>query len=229
MRKVLSVVLAATAVAGMSFPAGAIDTQQQAADTRGAQSTAVLKDSLAPAKEVSDMVKKPATPMELLENIKFALDRDLLLSGDFYTEENLKQFTGGNKVREAYDKKDKRNKWYGISDFGAMLEPVKDGGMSFDFRRTVQENGKTGVELSLFIRQRDDRMRFEDVEKLFGPSWQYSKEFIPDGMKLHSPTREHGNAWISYAVDSAKARGLMKLKFREDATLMNVNIFEGAK
>ena len=59
--------------------------------------TAPKKGDLVP-KEVLAMISRPATVTDLLRNIKFALDHDLLLQKDFYSEENLERFFNTSKI-----------------------------------------------------------------------------------------------------------------------------------
>ena len=43
-------------------------------------------------------IERPTTTIQVLQNFKFALDNDLFLRDDFYTDENLGKFFAANKV-----------------------------------------------------------------------------------------------------------------------------------
>ncbi len=51
-----------------------------------------------PTADLMKKIRKPTSPKELLQNIKFAVDNDLLLRDDLYTDDNLKMLLGGRRV-----------------------------------------------------------------------------------------------------------------------------------
>ncbi len=81
----LAVVMAATLSVGY---AADVDPKKINEASREALSSTKTPPS---AKELYASVKKPTTRIELLKNIKFALDHELLLRDDFFTDENLMQ------------------------------------------------------------------------------------------------------------------------------------------
>jgi hypothetical protein len=48
--------------------------------------------------ELVNALKRPVTPLDMLNHIKFALDNHLLIRRDFYSDENLEHFYGGERM-----------------------------------------------------------------------------------------------------------------------------------
>lgn len=183
------------------------------------------------AREFYAAIKKPATPFELLDNIRLAIDKHLLLREDFYTEENLKLFFGGDRVEWRSD--DDLNKRRGeIIGFNSMVEPVRLktqvlAGISLSFSRIVKESGKTEARLHMVIRG-NSRLDFDAVEKIFGTEWKPSREGwrVQHWAVYHEPTQLHGNEHIEYTADDAGIQRLIDMRFSHDARLLFADFVE---
>jgi hypothetical protein len=173
-------------------------------------------------KEMPAMVKVPTTPFELLQNIKVALDHGLLLKEEFFTEEHLKQFSGGAKVRRSVGGPNSGPKdiFCEVTEFGPMVEPARVGnfvipGMSLSLRRRILQDDRISGSLSVRFQQVVPSLSFDAVTMLFGQNWTYSKDLKSPHLKLESPRKPHGNAEIEYVFGDAKH----KLSFGPDAIL----------
>lgn len=223
----LPLVLAIAGIASLANPVIAADMQKQTPT----EQISSAGDTARSAKEMYAMIKKPSTLIEVLKNIKLALDQHLLLREDFYTEENLKLFFGGENV--AWRKiNDPKLQWGDVIDFGSLVEPLilKNmtlEGISITFLRNVKEDGKTEMRLNLLLR-RSNLVGFESIENIFGKGWAPSRDSwrISHGETYIAPTRPHGNERIEYAVNEGDIQSLVDMKFNHDASLSFADFFE---
>jgi hypothetical protein len=224
-KHIYAVPLIAAGIAALHLPAAGWAAERrtevlQSSDRSIVESAA--RSGVQSAMETMVMVKMPATPFELLENVKIALDQGLLLREDFYTDENLKRFSGGTKVRRSAGGQDVGPKYIfcSVTEFGAMVEPRIVGnivipGISVGFRRTILEDGRVAGSVSVRLQQGVPSLSFDEVTKLFGPHWTYSKDILSPHMRMESPRKPHGNARIEYRA----ADVLHILSFNRDALL----------
>jgi hypothetical protein len=186
----------------------------------------VMSDSQ-PEKDREVTFKKPTTPLELLQNVKLAFDHGLLLREDFYSDENLKAFSGGAKVRRSVGGPNAgpRDLFCEVTEFGSMVAPRKVGnfvisGIALSLRRRILEDGRVSGSVSLSFQQSVPTLSFEAVTELFGSDWASSKEMISPHLVLQPPTKPHGNARIEYIVGDARS----ELSFDPNALLSSAVI-----
>ena len=179
-------------------------------------------------KEIYAMVKKPTMPIELLQNIKFALDHQLLQNEDFYTDENMKSFLGGRKVFwEKDDHTEKRGGFVGLDQMVKTERKFNDG-ISFSFDRKIKENGQVQIELELIIFG-EHPANFDAVEKIFGTDWHYPRNRMVrgHGEVIPSATQPHGNAHIEYLAGAGDRQFLIETEFDHNASLSTARFFWG--
>jgi hypothetical protein len=154
--------------------------------------------------EPYSMIHSPTTLLEFLSNLKLAFDSDLPLREDFYSDERLKAFSGGRKVR--WLRTTETQRWAEVIDFGKMIDTMKVGdatysGISFRNERTVSADGKIHASADLLLRERNQSVAFENVERIFGRNWEVYPYFPPPQGRVFQPaTAPHGNDRIAYST-----------------------------
>ena len=183
-------------------------------------------------KEVLAMINRPATITDLLQNIKFALEHDLLLQKDFYTDENLKRFFRTSKIEwttnepasklgtlVAFDDlpyKDQNERPYnvdvklGLWDYGKK-QPIEGGGITLTGRYPV-----------------------EIVEKVFGTKMEVTNPYAGDSLEhptlLQETTHKYGNKGLIYRFNTVLAKkAFAAFVMNGDGTVNRLNATEEGK
>lgn len=183
--------------------------------------------------ESHSMVLPPNTLLELLSNLKTALNQDLLLQKSFYTEDNLEHFSGGHKVIWIEDSQ--KRQAAGIIGFDGMLKPVRVGnntfeGISFSIGRRIMTSGKTEATAGVSFMVSNPDVTFEHIEGIFGKDWQSFPFFpLPYGRIFGKPTHPHGNDRIRYVLNGKHADRSIVIDFHEDGTVYNAEFSEETK
>ena len=218
-------VLFLSGISSMSAGTSAADNQRPPESP----SAPTIIEASKSGKEIFTMVSKPTTPIALLENIKVALDRHLLLREDFYTEENLVRFFGGTKVTWRVFN-DPNRQWVFLSKFNQVVDALNSGeGISFSAHRTVKD-GATEAGIRLGFMSSDARLKFEGVVEIFGAEWQPKwdeeemRRWHHGGYK--TPTHPHGNAAIQYITESANIKRTIVMHFSFNGLLERANFIE---
>jgi hypothetical protein len=179
------------------------------------------------------MARRPNTLRELLTNLKVASDRGLLLREDFYTEENLKVFSGGNEV--LWVARSPTRQQATITGFDGMLPPVRVGnntfaGITYSIGRDVLESGRIQANVHVSLMEPNPGVTFDSVEGVFGRNWQEFPFFpAPPGRKFGPPTRPHGNDRIRYDFGDNRESRSVVMEFHADGTLYNMTLSEEMK
>ena len=176
------------------------------------------------AQQANAKLVVPRNLIDVLRNFKVAIDSELLLRDDFYTEENLKRFSGGREITWHSTSGDGKN-WGSIAGFDSIAEPLVYGGTTYNalyisfWQEVRDEKGiATRWRLDFHSPQRPD---FSDVEAIFGKQWVlYELSVpIPDMQRPRAPTRLHGNEKIIYQSVTPVREQQMRFDFAFDATL----------
>ncbi|MEB0013583.1 hypothetical protein QN379_14500 [Glaciimonas sp. Gout2] len=179
-------------------------------------------------REECRMIKVPATTLTLLENIKKALSKNLLLTDDFYTDDNLKRFTGGAQISRVGENRE-NVKRVEITRFGAMVKTSWDGrrdegGLTILCRKEEQFGGDVEGRLNLWLRNEDERVSYRNMEKLFGQQWE--KSTARNGEKCLPPLHEHGNAEMEFFALTNGVEQTVRLLFSPRANLEMASFLE---
>ena len=167
-------------------------------------------------------IRTPTTPVEILQNIKFAMDHRLLVRDDFYTDEFLLRLFGGKYIHWFINNSIRQEG--SVRGFEEMFEPHNVGngivlpGINIIFRKNIRENGtiRTRIEMSM---RRENNADFESVEKIFGTHWTPSKIIPSPHITYLPPTRQHGNQRMDYEKRNSNLVDLINMEFTPDATL----------
>lgn len=163
-------------------------------------------------KDLVKMVKMPTTPIELLKNLQFALNSEMLLREDFYTEENLRKLTGGTKFGWHSTGKVGAN-FIDIEVFGLdqiprykPYDPASPNFINLRFKGTKQENGKLSISVSTRFEFGDPRVSYSEIEKLFDTQWQaLEKPRWSSNRTYREPTEPHGNQKWGYVINRSES------------------------
>jgi hypothetical protein len=227
---VLSIALAVSGIIVLPTSSIAADVVQPFNDR---STTGVTGQASFSAKELYNMVNKPSTPMQMLENMKFAQDHDFLLREDFYTNENFEKYFGAEKVVNEKADIQEKNILVNAIHFGNLFKPVKIAGLpepvpgaqlTLLLKTNQTGNLEAGVNLSIQI----EGPNFEQVQEVFGSKWK-----LDNTLRLHGPlpppTGPHGNEVWRYTYDSPIASRHVYFEFHGNGTLAIANFSEEGK
>lgn len=148
-------------------------------------------------------IDRPRTFEALLRNVKSALDRGLLLRLDFYEEDNLRQYFGGQRITKS-DNSTSRIVGF-VSGFERIVEPMNFRGMelegvTFAFQRLVDANNIPTAYLTISISSQTS-IGFQSVTEIFGSGWRPAEtRLLPPNQRVFPRTAEHGNSEIVYSA-----------------------------
>jgi hypothetical protein len=191
------------------------------------------KEAAKPATTVAHAVAKPATPTDLLRNLKFALDHHLLLTDTFYEEKNLQRFFGNERAR-----------WYKLprpfirsgklQGFGGVFAPSGEG-MAVDVLykyivQGTQEKRRAMIGLDV---ARDARATAEAVVSVFGTEGHVvdpAAQDAPGRARALTPgNHPMGNKVLSYAFDGPASKGSLNVMINGDGSVANLIVTEEEK
>lgn len=119
------------------------------------------------------MIENPKTSLELLQNLKHAFDDKSMENDAFYTDENLKNVTGGQSVL-----RESATELY-VQGFGNMVPDAGDEsyrypGISVYIQRDQKPslNNLFASTISVELKVDDPNLNFASLETLFGKTWQ---------------------------------------------------------
>lgn len=160
-------------------------------------------------------------------NIDVARKRGLLLREDFYSDVNLKKYLGAMVVERFGCAGEKCTEGW-INDLGRMIGPqildngTRIKGFSFKFWWRITDAGLVDASLSMNLRP---VVEFNDVERIFGPSWKLTEPFPNPDEVPTTQTRPHGNEKIEYEYLSTGKSQLLRFGFNANATLNAFSVF----
>lgn len=158
-------------------------------------------------------IGRPTTALEVLRNFKLALDNDLFLRDDFYTDENLGKFFAANQVSwiEATPARTFGNVYSQYAAFFLIRGTIDDKG-------DVVANGKKrgGGAINVAITA-------EAIIELFGQPMKISNPYAADTAGHSTPlsknTHKLGNLAIEYKFDRPNSTASVNCRFNGDGTL----------
>jgi hypothetical protein len=229
----LSAMFTSQAVAG-GFSSGCIIVQESARPiNRQREGVASITKDKTTRAESGVMIEHPNTLLDLLSNLKFAFDNNLLLQADFYTEDRLAAFSGGKEVHWLQASETRR--WVEISGFGGIADPMQVGsttysGISYRGGRVLTDDGKVQASAFLQLTGHNPSVSFTNMERIFGQTWEADPYFPPPkGRIFQPPTDVHGNQRIRYTSADADVTRVIVLEFQADGTLYEVSLEEKTK
>jgi hypothetical protein len=174
------------------------------------------------------MLKPPTSLFEILANLWFATQHDLLLDDALYTVSNLKTLSGGKEVR--WLERSPVGQSAHVTGFGEISGPVQVGrnafeeAVGYDLGRDAAIADKTSSRASIVFRSSDDVVSFEQIERGFGRNWEPDYSFtVPHGRALPPPTHPHGYGGIRYVLDDKRVSRSVTFRF---SAAGNVSIAE---
>jgi hypothetical protein len=163
-------------------------------------------------------VVAPDSAIDLLRNIKVAIDRSLLIRRDFYSDESLRRFFGGEKVLWGKDTVDPAELFGYVYDFGPWgVETNTLSGRPLDkltlaFRREVGPKGMVAELLLHLPGYESDRPSFGEVETVYGANWELDNEPFQRGVRR------------VYRIEKQELSTIASFEFAFDGRLRVANI-----
>jgi hypothetical protein len=188
--------------------------------------------------EMVNMLKKPVTPLDMLNNVKFALSNHLLIKKDFYSNDNLIHFFNGKKISFST----KNTNLYGlVLGLDNLIENNKENWcieINFSFGK-VDANGNPLADgklrgYGIIQMVRDNQLTAELVQSVFGvpteivtpnQNYSYKSDFISQG----PPTHELGNKVLKYEFSNEKENWVTLFTLRPNGTVNRFNFYDVEK
>jgi hypothetical protein len=170
---------------------------------------------------------KPKTVVDLLHNIKLAIQSGVLLKREFYDDANLLQYFGGVNVQ--LSTRSLNVIGGSVLGFDEIVAPTPLNG-SFLPGMTLQlswsRRDGTSIESELILRfGRSTKVGFDDVVEVFSSAWKKAPLELPSAHYTPDPiTRRHGNEIIIYEFQTAGVAQQMRVEFKGDGTLYSIYI-----
>lgn len=161
-------------------------------------------------KEFIAMMNKPTNPVELLKNIKFVIENNLLLRDDFFIDEYLNKAFGGTEI--SWHKNEPNNKEFMVFNLKDVFQTsYSSDGIGCNRRRLdetgiLNERGKITARLG-FYGFGDTRFTVESIENVFGSDMQVINPYkrLNRSIALLPKTHKLGNQKLIYRIDSPTA------------------------
>jgi hypothetical protein len=194
-----------------------------------------------PAKvEMLVMIRKPATPKELLENIKWGMEQNVFLREDFYTEQNIRRVLGDYPFRwEANDPKRK----YLTIETNAQPLPSSDPNHRCILGAVLSWGIKSGggpaplakLQIGVALKHDDPScvsFSADLIQDLFGKPTKVESIFPPGRPPPHGrvwvpgPTvHPLGNTDIEYVLGGGAVSKRMTFEIRGNGVVVGLSLF----
>jgi hypothetical protein len=168
-------------------------------------------------------VNRPTTAIEAWRNLKFALDNDLFLHDDFYTDENLKKFFAATQISWQENLPTRTT--------GFLLSPYLEISLirgTFDDEWKVDANGKRrgGGTVTTDVTADLITAVFGKPMKVTNP---YAEERPPHFTPLMRKTHDLGNLSIEYHFNRTKTTASLSCLFNGDGTVTGCGFHSAEK
>jgi hypothetical protein len=230
-RSNLAVLLATAGLVAICVPALGADIAQPSTGEQAVQATSFLLVAGTTGGEFPATVEKPTTSLQLLQNLKLALQNDLLLRRDFYAAESLTRFFGVEEASSGVGENNPNDIWVRAKTFGYAVKSAKNdeyvfSGISFSAGLKSKEVGKSSSFVVLAFGLGGPS--FDDMEKVFGKGW------VPDKTApLHGPppppTAPHGNERLTYMLDDSAVERRLFIQFHGNGLIFLAHLSEETK
>ena len=167
------------------------------------------------AQEIYSKTAKPADAIGLLQNVKFAMDRGLLLREDFYVALVLERFFGGSRI--IWGDYLGWKKSGGMSKFGFLTERSPSSAETWDglgirFGWSAMERGRAKSLLSISFTS-PQSPNANDVQRVFGTQWREEQFETSPHRPFKAPTHAFGNRAISYVHEGTTIKQIARFYF----------------
>jgi hypothetical protein len=162
------------------------------------------RDTPSPNARGQSLAAAPATPEQLLRNIKIAIDNSLFLDEDFYGRSSLQGFSGGQILRWTGTTPD--GGWSGV-EISGFSGPLAATGLRMSIQRSEGEEYASRIVLSLRFPAANGAITLAAVDSVFGVYWQNfpataSAPGLPGGRIRFLSSPPKGKGWIVCSFDS---------------------------
>lgn len=185
-----------------------------------------------PTNELMRTIKKPTNLTELLKNIKYAIDNELLIRDAVYTDDNLKNIFGEADV--VWKSNELSSKRIQIKNIGNAYK-----GMKIDvYCKKVNRKGESDVEgnsvgSGAFDNPHDQRFNSDMVMEVFGTALTIEDLYANFNPKHPQPiahsTHKFGCKIISYTMETVTSKASFHFVTRPDGVVDRCNFYQVAK
>jgi hypothetical protein len=159
-------------------------------------------------------ISPPTTTTDVLRNFKFALDNDLFLREDFYTEDSLKRFFAADKI--TWDEATPtRKSGYVDTQYSVLFFLVRG---TIDEKWNVVPNGKKLASGTINTNASADM-----IVELFGPPKEIRDPYDPHNLSHPTPlmkkTHKFGNLAIEYKFDHSRSSASLTCIFNGNGSV----------
>jgi hypothetical protein len=222
-----SVLLATTILVAATTPTSGGDVQAP-----------LLAGQVAPAadtaeKEMLAKIRNPTTLIELLQNIKLALEGDLLLHEEFYADENLKRFFDTSEIKWAGSGRGRLGQLAALDDYPVYprryINLLPNLGNQ-DGQPNTSRKSRAGINML-----GGASFPIDAVLRVFGSKMEISERngktdtSNGEALVLMSKTHEFGNMFLTYRFDGPSEKSVITFVTEGDGTVNRCNAREEAK
>jgi hypothetical protein len=166
-------------------------------------------------------IDRPTTAIEALRNLKFALDHDLFLRDDFYSDDNLRKFFAAGKISWELFRPTLTTGTSPSLDIYLMLG-------RFDEKGNFADNGRKRGGGNI-----DRNLTADLVIEVFGRPMRITNPYAAESPVHPTPvmpkTHALGNLFIEYSFDHPAATALFGCRFNGDGTVRSCAFYNTDK
>jgi hypothetical protein len=177
---------------------------------------------------IYSQLRVPTSMIELLGNLRQILGHGLLTDRSFYSEQHLNAAFGGSGVRwRPFGKPDQLGG--DVLNLDRLVAPIavnglKVHGLSISFFLDQINNGHNEARLDILVRS-NIPVYFGDIVQIFGTNWSNAPIVARSPHRNFDPvTAPHGNDIILYEFRSGTDHHYVRVEFKGDASLNDINI-----
>lgn len=166
----------------------------------------------------------PSTVPDLISNLRYAVDHDLTLHDDFYSDENLRRLMNAKHVEGERTAGDVA---LTAELFGPPKPIAKDSKIIMGIAAVlIRRNAHGDISINLQINDPAARPAYDAVEQILGPDWKPMPPPIPNPHRIDiPPTGPHGNAHMTLRTRTSLEDVVMEATFDPDGKLHNFSVF----
>lgn len=143
----------------------------QSTQVQVTQGVTVDSTNGATGEKQAGMIPNPETRIDLLKNVKAAFDARLVLQPTFYTEQNLREYFGGDPLFMAPSADGKSQRGAILYRFGPDENAIQPNNFLYVSIRFLRDE-LHGEPRAMWLVSVPKYPRFEDLTEIFGTGWK---------------------------------------------------------
>jgi hypothetical protein len=172
-------------------------------------------------KELFTMIKKPTNPIDMLKNIKFAVENNLLMSDEITTDENLEKMFGSSKI--LWEKNSQNYRRVMVAGISYYCRRLDDKGME-------SAQGKLKIVIG-FSGHNDTRFTVEAVQDVFGTDTQVINPYTRPNRSIALLPKTHslGNMELIYNIENQNSKTTVSFLTKGNGIIKKVKLIQEEK